>query len=149
VVADLGGEPHIPWVVLDTNVFVAAGFRPGSSCARLIESARRGEVRLVWNEDTLRETRRVVSRIPRIRWDWFEDVFLDENCWEGHTGAEELDFIPDPEDRKFLALAEATGATLVTSDHHLLDHRDRAAVPILTPGELRFEGGSPTMVNRS
>jgi hypothetical protein len=34
-------------VVLDTNVFVAAGFNPRSASARIVEAVKRGQVRMV------------------------------------------------------------------------------------------------------
>jgi len=34
-------------VVLDTNVFVAAGFNPGSHSARLVEAVHDGRLRMV------------------------------------------------------------------------------------------------------
>jgi hypothetical protein len=42
-------------VVIDTNVFVAAGFNSKSAAARVFEGVREGRFRLIWNEPTRRE----------------------------------------------------------------------------------------------
>lgn len=122
-------------VVLDTNVFVAAGFNAESSSARLIEEVRRGELRLVWNEDTRGETRSVVEQIPPLSWGAFGDLFQEEGRHEASTAPEEIDYVPDPADRKFAALARATDAALITNDDDLLANREQADVYIVTPGE--------------
>ncbi|MGZ3667280.1 MAG: PIN domain-containing protein, partial [Ktedonobacterales bacterium] len=54
-------------VVLDTNVFVAAGFNPHSASARLVDAVKRGEIRMVWNDATRREIERIVRQIPPLR----------------------------------------------------------------------------------
>jgi len=126
----------VPRVVLDTNVFVAAAFNPRSHAARIIEAVREGGLRLVWNEATRRETRRILDRIPPISWKPYADLFREKNRhrdrvnpgWFGHVG--------DPDDRVFGALAYAAGATLITQDDDLLDRRSNVGVPILTPTEF-------------
>ena len=35
--------------MLDTNVFVAAGFNPGSHSAWLVEAVRDGRLRMIWD----------------------------------------------------------------------------------------------------
>ena len=50
-------------VVIDTNVFVAAGFNSKSAAARVFEGVREGRFRLIWNEPTRRETESIVRRI--------------------------------------------------------------------------------------
>ena len=47
-----------PAVVLDTNVFVAAGFNPRSASARIVDAVKHGQVRMVWNDATRREPAR-------------------------------------------------------------------------------------------
>jgi predicted nucleic acid-binding protein len=123
-------------VVLDTNVFVAAGFNPRSASARLIAEVRAERLHLVWNEQTRRETETVVRHIPPLSWESFAPLFREQDRVAVDTHPEQLAYIPDPADRKFAALARATGAVLVTSDDHLLGTRGRGNVRILTPGEF-------------
>lgn len=124
-------------VILDTNVFVAALFNPGSDSARLLEEVRLGHLRMVWNEQTRRETERILNRIPPLSWDSAADVFRAEDRCDAETFPERFDYIPDPEDRKYAALAAAAGAVLVTNDDHLLSNRERAGLTIVTPREFR------------
>ena len=53
-------------IVIDTNVFVAAGFNPRSASARILTGIREGRFRLMWNEPTRRETEMILRRIPRL-----------------------------------------------------------------------------------
>ncbi|QDU23563.1 PIN domain-containing protein [Urbifossiella limnaea] len=53
-------------VVVDTNLFVAAGFNPGSDAARVLSAVRAGTLRLVWDEATRREPEHVVGKIPPL-----------------------------------------------------------------------------------
>ena len=122
-------------VVLDTNVFVAAGFNRESSSARLVEEIRRGHLRLVWNEATRGESRSVVEQIPPLSWDPFSDLFREEGRYDAGIAPEEMDHVPDPADRTFAALASATDAVLITNDDDLLGNRDEAEVCIVSPDE--------------
>lgn len=113
-------------VVLDTNVFVGAGFNPGSASAEMIDAVRAGELRMVWSEATRSETRRIVEKIPPLAragaWEEFAEAFREEDRVEVTLDETRFDQVPDPEDRKFAALAAQTGAVLVSSDRDLLDH---------------------------
>jgi predicted nucleic acid-binding protein len=126
---------------VDTNLFVAAGFKPESDSARVLRAVRAGVLRLVWGEATRRETEHVVGTIPPLRGTDLSEYFLPAGRHDGPTDPEAFDFIPDPADRKFAALAAATGAVLVTSDRHLLDDRPHSGVVILTPGEFAERAG--------
>ncbi|MEX0614063.1 MAG: PIN domain-containing protein [Pirellulales bacterium] len=125
-----------PAVVLDTNVFVAAAFNRRSASARILEEDRSGRLRMVWNEATRRETRHILEKIPRLSWNSVADLFREEDRYRGETFPEQFADIPDPDDRKFAALADASGAVLLTNDEHLLKDRDRASIEILTPQEF-------------
>jgi len=128
----------MPRAVFDTNVFVAAGFNPGSSSAELLRAVREGRIDMVWNEATRRETRSVLIRIPRLSWDICADLFRPESKGPDATRAE-VSFVEDPQDRKFAALALAARATLVSADDHLLTHRSR--LDVARPAEfLRRQG---------
>jgi uncharacterized protein len=123
-------------VILDTNVFVAAGFNSKSHSARLVNAVRTGRLRMVWNDATRRETEHILRQIPRLAWEHIAPLFCDEDRFDGETHPAQFDYVPDPADRKFAALADAAGLPLVTSDTDLLQGRARATVPILTPSEF-------------
>lgn len=122
-------------VILDTNVFVAAGFRRSGTSARIIEEVRTGRLRMIWSEQTRRETRHILEKIPPLSWDSVAELFRAEDCFSGTINLASFDWIADRDDRKYAALAAATDAALVTNDDHLLRSRDRARIAILTPGE--------------
>jgi predicted nucleic acid-binding protein len=123
-------------VVLDTNLFVAAGFNPRSRSARIIGEVDRGDLVMVWNDRTRSEIRAVLSQIPPLSWERWAGLFREEHHYQGETHPERFSLVPDPDDRKFAALAAATGATLVSNDAHLLAGRDAHDFPILSPGEF-------------
>lgn len=114
--------------VIDTNVFIAAGFNPGSASASILDLIRSGHLIAVWNEATRRETRALLERIPRLDWNHAVPLFQDEGRYDLETDTGLVDFVTDPEDRKFAALSLASGAPIVSSDDHLLAHRDRLTV---------------------
>jgi predicted nucleic acid-binding protein len=130
-------------VVLDTNVFVAAGFNPRSASAQLVDAAKQGQLRMVWNDATRREIERIMGQIPPLRTHAVADLFRPADRFTGATHPERFAQIEDPDDRKFAALADAAGATLVSNDDHLLRHRERLKVPVLTPGEFLRSQQSP------
>jgi len=126
----------LPAVVIDTNVFVAALFRTDSHAARLVAHVRQGAYRMVWNEETKRETHAIVAKIPPIEWASVECLF-DEGCqFAGLTSPGSFLAVPDPDDRKFAALAHASGAILISQDSDLLDHPERLPILVLTPKEF-------------
>src|SRR5438045_7129766 len=108
-------------VVVDTNVFVAAGFNPRSASARILEGIREGRIRLIWNQPTRRETEMILRRIPRLDWHKVADLFRPEGEFTGPVDPDAFAAIPDPDDRKIAALSAAVNAPLVTNDHQLLE----------------------------
>jgi len=122
-------------VVIDTNIFVAAGFSPDSASGRVLERVRRGALRMVWNDETRAETEFIVNKIPPLSGSFPVNLFRTEHRFGGPVDRDAFLFVPDPDDRKFAALASAAGATLLTLDDHLLGEQSRIAVPVLTPGE--------------
>ncbi|HHX42926.1 MAG TPA: PIN domain-containing protein [Chloroflexi bacterium] len=136
-----GGAAHRPHVVLDTNVFVAAGFNPHSNAARILERIRAGTWTMVWNRATRRETEAVLAQIPPLSVQDAAPAFRPEAEVVAETHPDRFAFVPDPGDRKFAALAAATGAVLVTNDDHLLSQRHRLAVEVLTPSEAMARYG--------
>ena len=120
-------------IVIDTNVFVAAGFNPRSAAARLLAAVREGRLQMIWNEPTRRETEMILCQIPHLDWESVADLFEPEMEFLGPVGSERFVFVPDPEDRKFAALSVAGQAPLVTNDNHLLSHKNSIGVDVLTP----------------
>lgn len=120
-------------VVLDTNVFVAAGFNPGSASAQIVDTLKNTRVLMIWNAQTRQETAQVVQKIPPLAWTDFEELFRAEGCFKGPTAPEAFDYVPDPDDRKFAALAGASNAPLVTLDDHLLGSSHRMKTLVLRP----------------
>jgi predicted nucleic acid-binding protein len=123
-------------LVLDTNIFVAAAFKPGSTSGRIIAALRAGSLRMVWTDATRRETEQILRRIPPIDAEPFLTLFRPEDRYAGELDTMAFTRVPDVDDRKFAALACAAGATLITIDAHLLG----AAAPDLdvqTPATFR------------
>lgn len=129
--AQSGGSP--PRVVLDTNIFVAAGFNPQSHAAQILNAVQSGRLRMVWTDETRQETAHVLRRIPKLAWSAVAPLFLEENRFLGAMAQELFAGITDPDDRKFAALAQAAQATLITNDAHLLDQQVSPGVVAVTP----------------
>lgn len=91
---------------------------------------------MVWNDATRREIERIVRQIPPLRTHSITDRFRPEDRFTGSTHPELFVAIPDPDDRKFAALAHAAHAILISNDDHLLQARDRMEVTVLTPREF-------------
>lgn len=124
-----------PRLVLDTNVFVAAGFRRTSASRALVDRVRGGSLVLVWNEATRREAESVLRRIPPLRWDEVAGLFRPDGAFEGPTDPSAFEVVPDPDDRKFAALAHAAGCPLVSADDDLLGCPRIDGLDVLAPAE--------------
>lgn len=129
------GEGQGRRLVLDTNVFVAAGFRPHSHSGQLLDMVRSGARILAWDIPTRRETRQVLERIPPLDWPAVAPLFAEGLQVEGARPDPAFALIPDPTDRKFAALALAAGAILISADRHLLSVRDDLPVEVQTAAE--------------
>jgi uncharacterized protein len=123
-------------VVIDTNVFVAAGFNPKSASARILEGVREGRSRLIWNQPTRRETEMILRQIPRLDWHKFADLFRPEEEFTGPVDPEAFAAIADPDDRKFAALSAAANVPLVTNDKLVLAQQGRIGIEVVTPREF-------------
>ena len=123
-------------VVVDTNVFVAAGFNPRSASARILEGIRERRFRLIWNQPTRRETEMILRRIPRLDWRTVADLFRPEGEFAGPVDPAAFVVIADPDDRKFAALSAAAQVPLVTSDNLVLAQRGRIGIEIATPRDF-------------
>ena len=140
-------------VVLDTNVIVSAGIKPGTPPAILIMNwILESRIQLVTSPAIVAEYREVARR-PRFRrygfppqWLEFmieESLRMDEPpAWPG-VG-------PDPGDLPFLALARAAGAWLVTGNLKHFPSELREGVTVLSPTEylahLEKDEQSPAVV---
>jgi len=123
-------------VVIDTNVFVAAGFNPRSASARVLEGVRERRFRLIWNQPTRRETEMILQRIPRVDWQKVADLFPPEDEFTGPADPTAFAAIADPDDRKFAALSAAANVPLVTSDKLVLAQRGKIGIEIVTPRDF-------------
>jgi uncharacterized protein len=123
-------------VVVDTNVFVAAGFNPNSASARLLESIREGRFRLIWNQPTRGETEMILRRIPRLDWRIAADLFRPDGEFTRPVDPAAFAAIADPDDRKFAALAAAANTPLITNDKLVLAQRGRIGIEIATPRDF-------------
>lgn len=122
--------------ILDTNLFVGSGFNADSASRRLVDAVRAGELVLVWNEATRRETLAVLRKIPPLSHEEVEELFGEEGRFDGETAPEEFGLVGDPTDRKFAALAQATGVPVVSNDADLLGPREALDVSVFTPSEF-------------
>ena len=125
-------------IVVDTNVFVAAGFNAKGASARILAAIRENRLQLVWNEPTRRETEFVLRRIPPLGWNKFADLFRPEREFTRRVHPHDFE---DPDDRKFAALGAAAKVPLVTNDHHLLVRRNLVGFDVLTPRALLTRAG--------
>ncbi|MCI0709343.1 MAG: PIN domain-containing protein [Chloroflexi bacterium] len=128
-------------IVLDTNVFVAAGFNPRSHAAAIVRAVEDGDFTFVWNGPTRAETRQILEKIPPLSWERFEHLFQPENEYTGEVHPDHFGQVPDVGDRRFAALADTAGAVLVSNDDHLLSVRDQLEITVLTTGEFLAEYG--------
>jgi predicted nucleic acid-binding protein len=123
-------------VILDTNILVAAGFRPGSKSGQILQLVREGRLTMAWTAGTRGEIEHTIRRIPVLKPSLLEGLFAEAWRKDDPAGLAEFDFVEDPADRKFAALAVAEGIPLVSNDDHLLRWVDRIPAPVLRPGEF-------------
>lgn len=127
---------HQP-VVIDTNVFVGAGFEPDSASGEVVQAVRDGRLRMPWTDATRGEVRTILKRIPPLSWSDVEGLFRDEDRVADAPDEGGLGWVEDADDRKFAALARDQDAVLVTNDDDLLGRRSEASFTVFTTGEYR------------
>ncbi len=128
-------------VVIDTNVLVSAGIRPGSAPAKLVmDWVLEGRLQAVTSPWIVAEYREVARRAKFHRYGfpplWLE-FFIEESLrlpdpafWpEPRPGS------PDPKDAPFLALAHEAGAWLVTGNLKHFPEEGRRGATALSPAE--------------
>lgn len=123
-------------VVIDTSVLVAAAFRPRSDSGRAVDAVREGVLRLIWDENTRAETERIFRKIPPISWESISTLFQEVDRHRAGTDPSAFTHVPDPDDRKFAALAAAADAVLLTLDEHLLGATDARDYVARTPSQF-------------
>ena len=126
-------------VVVDTNVFVGAGFNDQSDSARVVQAVRDGRLRMPWTSATREEVRNILRKIPPLSWGDVEGLFRNEDEVKDPPEEGGLGWVTDPPDRKFAALARATDAHLVSNDDDVLANRSAAGFPVMTPSEYAGE----------
>ncbi len=133
-------------VVLDTNVIVSAGINGSGSPARLVMNwVLEARVQMVTCSWIIGEYRLVARREKFRRYgfppDWLE--FLIEQSLQLPDPPSWQHRLPDPKDAIFLALAQATGAWLVTGNMKHFPKRFRNGVTVIAPAEYltRLEDG--------
>ena len=124
-------------MVLDTNVLVAAGFRPASASGRLVEAARNGRLVALWTPATRAEAERVLDQIPPLSGLGVSAVFHPEGCVRARLLLAPFVHLSGPVDQTLAALAAATDAPLVTADGALTDGVAAAGVRVLRAPEAR------------
>ena len=124
--------------VLDTNVIVSAGIRPGGAPATLLmDWVLEGQVQIVTSPWVVGEYREVVRRAKFKRYgfppSWLE--FLIEESLRLPDPAPWGKRGPDPKDMPFLALAHVAGAWLVTGNLKHFPVAVRDGVTVISPAE--------------
>lgn len=125
-------------VVLDTNVIVSAGIKPGSAPATLImDWVLDGQIQVVTSPWIVEEYREVVRRAKFRRYGfpppWLE-FLIDESLRLPDPAAWPLRG-PDPKDVPFLALANDSGAWLVTGNLKHFPETLRGEIKVLSPSD--------------
>ena len=123
-------------IVLDTNVVVSAGIKPGGVPAKLLfEWVLDGRVQVVTCPWVASEYRAVTQRAKFRRYkfppQWL-DFLIEESLRLPDPGVWPLPG-PDPKDEPMLALAHTAGAWLVTGNLKHLPEAIRAGVTVVSP----------------
>lgn len=129
--------------VLDTNVLISGVIASGYS-AKILDAARREEIKLVTSIHMLEEfsdvisRRRITRKYPKVTED--AETLLDffRAFAEFVSGVpEENQISPDRDDDFVLACAvDGKADYIVSGDPHLLDLKSYKKIPVLTPREF-------------
>jgi putative PIN family toxin of toxin-antitoxin system len=130
-------------VVLDTNVLISGVIASGYS-ARILDSARKEEIKLVTSVHMLEEfsdvvsRRRIVRKYPEVTEN--AETLLDffRAFAEIVSGFPEGDQISRDRDDDFVLACAVDGKVdyIVSGDPHLLDLKSFKKIPILSPREF-------------
>lgn len=126
-------------IVLDTNVLVAGLLSPTGPPGWIVEAALAGEFDLVFDMAVRCEYEEVLARkelgLPSDRVDDLLSA-IDHFSFEVVAAAPWPVGLPDPDDAPFLAVASATGSTLVTGNLRHFPVRCRRGVTVLSPRQF-------------
>jgi putative PIN family toxin of toxin-antitoxin system len=122
-------------VVLDTNIYIAAFQFPKGRNATLWRAARTGRYHLIVSPAIIRET----ARVLRSDFAWEDErVQLAEIARVINPHNPVRAVAADPDDDRILECAAEGGADLIVSnDHHLLDLKNWAGIPIVAAVDFR------------
>jgi len=134
----------IEGIVIDTNVFVAAGFNPRSASARVLAAVRDERFHLIWNQSTRREIEMILRRIPRLNWEEVANLFQRAGEFTGPVDPRIFVLVRDRNDRKFAALSAAAKRPLITNDNYLLRDLSIIGIDALTPRAFLARAGEDT-----
>lgn len=126
-------------IVLDTNVIVSAGIKPGTAPAQIIfDWVLDGQLQVVTCPLIAGEYREVVQRAKFRCYGfpphWLE--FLIEESLQLPDPSEWHHPGPDPKDDPFLALAQTAGAWLVTGNLKHFPESSRGGVTVISPTDF-------------
>lgn len=115
--------------VLDANVYVSAAISPNGAAMKLVEAARRGELRPIMSEALYAETEEVLQRDKFRRWisldeaaDFLAGIALVADWINDRPSNEIPEVCDDPDDNYLVALCQdAETVVLVSGDQAVRD----------------------------
>jgi len=132
-------------VVLDTNIYVSAFLKPGSSKpARILGLVTDEELNSIISEEIVEEVRGVLCSEKLKKYHRYSlaqiEEFIKKYTKAGRRVLGILKvkaIVDDPDDNKFLAAAVEGGADFIISgDHHLTDLKEYQGIKIVKPAEF-------------
>ena len=126
-----------PKVVLDTNLFVAARFNPGSSSARIIDGCLEKKYEVISSPRLRREAESILKNVKASEEFRMKARRLFKGAYVIKPAKRVRLIREDPADNKFLECAVGGRADyLVTSDRHLLRLGRFKGTKICKPGQF-------------
>lgn len=122
-------------LVLDTNILVSAGLKPGSDLARIVERVLLRQAPLHVCPSIVLEYHEVLNR-PKFRPKGLPPTWLPRLLQVAFQEPEPAPWPlpgPDQDDLVFLALAKASGAVLITGNLIHFPENIREGVSVLSP----------------
>ena len=126
-----------PKVVLDTNLFVAARFNPGSSSARIIDRCLEKKYEVISSPRLRREAESILKNVKAGEDFRMKARRLFKGAYVIKPAKRVRLIREDPADNKFLECAlEGQADYLVTSDRHLLKLGEFFRTKICKPSQF-------------